>query len=76
MQTVGQGEFMFVPRGTPHTFRIRTARARFLTFNSGAGASGFFRDIDRELGDTPDVDKMIRIANRHAVQLALPPSGQ
>jgi quercetin dioxygenase-like cupin family protein len=76
MQTVGQGEFMFVPGGTTHTFRIKTARARFLSFNSGGGASAFFRDIDHEVGDTLDVDRMIRIANRHAVQLALPPPGR
>jgi quercetin dioxygenase-like cupin family protein len=73
MRTVGQGEYMFVPGGTPHMFRIKTARARFLSFNSSGGAAAFFRDIDQEVGDTLDVDKMIHIANRHAVQLALPP---
>ena len=73
MQTVGQGEFMFVPGGTPHMFRIKTARARFLSFNSRGGASGFFRDIDHEVGDTLDVGKMIDIASRHGVQLAVPP---
>jgi quercetin dioxygenase-like cupin family protein len=76
MQTVGQGEFMFVPGGTPHMFRIKTARARFLSFNSGGGASAFFREIDKEVGDTLDVGKMIQIANRHAVQLAAPPPGK
>jgi quercetin dioxygenase-like cupin family protein len=69
MQTVGQGEFMFVPRGTPHTFRIKTAHARFLSFNSGAGASAFFRDLDHEVGDTFDVPKMIDVASRHAVHV-------
>jgi mannose-6-phosphate isomerase-like protein (cupin superfamily) len=73
MQTVGQGELVFVPGGTLHTFRIKTARARFLGFTSRAGASAFFRDIDQEVGDTLDVGKMIQIANRHAIQVAPPP---
>jgi hypothetical protein len=34
-----------------------------------SGASGFFRDIDHEVGDTLDVGKMIHIASRHGVQL-------
>jgi mannose-6-phosphate isomerase-like protein (cupin superfamily) len=72
MQTVGQGEFMFVPGGTPHMFRVKTARARFLSFNSRSGASAFFRDIDHEVGDTLDLGRMVDIANRHGVQLALP----
>jgi quercetin dioxygenase-like cupin family protein len=73
MQTVKPGEFMFVPGGTPHMFRIRTARARFLSFNSGAGASAFFRDIDREVGDTLDVPTMIQVASRHAVHVVARP---
>jgi quercetin dioxygenase-like cupin family protein len=74
MQTVQQGEFMFVPAGTPHMFRIKTAHARFLSFNSRGGAAGFFHDIDREVGETVDVGKMIQIASTHGVHLAMPPS--
>ena len=55
MQTVKEGEFMFVPGGTAHMFRIKTAWARFLSFNSGGGAAAFFRDIDRTVGDTLDI---------------------
>jgi quercetin dioxygenase-like cupin family protein len=72
-RTVNQGEFMFVPRGTPHSFRIKTVRARFLSFNSGAGASAFFRDIDREVGDTLDIPKMIEVASQHAVHVVAKP---
>ena len=74
MQTVGQGEFVFIPGGTLHAFRIKTARGRLLGFTSAAGASAFFRDIDHEAGDTLDVGKMIQIANRHAIKVAPPPS--
>jgi mannose-6-phosphate isomerase-like protein (cupin superfamily) len=71
-QTIAHGDFVFVPGGTLHTFRIKTTRARFLCFNSRAGASAFFGDIDREVGHTLDVGKMRDIASRHAIQLALP----
>jgi quercetin dioxygenase-like cupin family protein len=73
-QTVGPGEFVFVPGGTPHTFRMKTERARFLSFTSGGNAAAFFRDVDREVGDTLDVGKMLHIANRHAVQVVAPPT--
>jgi quercetin dioxygenase-like cupin family protein len=74
-QTVGEGEFIFVPSGTPHNFRIKTAHTRFLSFNSRGGASAFFHDIDREVGDTFDVGKMVHIADRHAVHVvARPPN--
>jgi len=74
-QTIGQGEFMFIPGGTPHTFRMKTARARFLSFTSSGNASKFFRDVDHEVGDTLDVSKMIHIANRQSVEVVAPPSG-
>jgi quercetin dioxygenase-like cupin family protein len=74
-QTIEQGEFMFVPGGTVHMFRIKTARARFLSFNSRGGAADFFRDIDRTVGDTLDVPTMIQVASRHAVHaVARPPA--
>ena len=74
-QTVGPGELMFVPGGTPHRLHIKTARARFLSFNSRGGAAAFFREIDREAGDGLDVGKIIRIASSHGVELAGPPPG-
>jgi len=74
MQTVRQGEFIFIPGGTPHMFRFKASRARFLSFNSRGGASAFFRDVDREVGDTLDVSKMIHIANRNGVQVVAPPT--
>jgi len=70
-QTVKHGEFMFVPGGTAHMFRIKTARARFLSFNSRGGAAAFFRDIDRTVGDTIDIPKMIQVASRHAVHASI-----
>jgi quercetin dioxygenase-like cupin family protein len=74
-QAIGQGEFIFIPGGTPHGFRIKTARMRALSFNSQGGASAFFRDIDREAGDTFDMRKMIQIADRHAVHAVTRPPG-
>jgi quercetin dioxygenase-like cupin family protein len=75
VQAIGEGEFIFIPGGTPHGFRIKTARTRFLSFNSHGGASAFFRDIDREACDTFDIGKMVHIADRHAVHVvARPPA--
>ena len=46
-----------------------------VSFNSGGGAAAFFRDIDRTVGDTADIPKMIQVASRHAVHaVARPPT--
>jgi hypothetical protein len=60
-------------RHAPHVSNEDRA-ARFLSFTSGGNASGFFQDVDREVGDTLDVGKMLHIANRHAVQVVAPPT--
>ena len=39
------GEAAFLPRGVPHTFRIRTNYARWLVFITPAGFEEYFRKI-------------------------------
>lgn len=40
-----RGAFVFVPRGTPHGFRVSSATARFLDIRTPAGFEGFFRAV-------------------------------
>src|SRR5690349_17521751 len=65
--TLSAGEFVHVPAGTVHNFRMVTATAKFISMNSGRGASAFFTDLDREVGTTPDLPKMLAIAGPHQV---------
>src|SRR5438876_4400921 len=45
---VSAGGFINVPAGVVHTFRVASPTTRFLIVSSPAGASDFFREIDRE----------------------------
>jgi mannose-6-phosphate isomerase-like protein (cupin superfamily) len=67
------GDFVFVPGGTPHNFQMKAPGTRFLSMNSRAGASSFFVDVDREVGEAMDIPKLVDVANRHEVFLAPPP---
>ncbi len=73
VQTLSKGDFVFIPGGTPHNFQMKTAGTRFLSMNSGGGASHFFRELDREVGATMDIPKIVAVAQRHEVFLAPPP---
>jgi quercetin dioxygenase-like cupin family protein len=42
---LSEGESIFLPRGVPHTFRIRTPVARALTYISPAGFEDWFRRL-------------------------------
>ncbi|HEY8073772.1 MAG TPA: cupin domain-containing protein [Labilithrix sp.] len=74
--TIRAGEFVHVPAGTLHNFRMRTNTAKFLSMNNRGGASGFFRAIDREVGAAPDIPKIMAVAAQHEVRLGPPPGAK
>jgi hypothetical protein len=55
-------------RGTPRQAVETPNNRRQIGVQSRSGG----RLIDHEVGDKPEVGKMIEVANRHAVHLALP----
>src|SRR5690348_16267058 len=56
---VRAGDFVHLPRMTPHCFRYRTA-GTFVSMTSGAGAARFFGDLAREVPPgPPDVPKLV-----------------
>ena len=69
---VGAGKLVYVPRGTPHAFRILGPSTKFLSINSHGGASEFFSAVDRETGGTLDLPKLLSAAQRHQVAIAAP----
>jgi quercetin dioxygenase-like cupin family protein len=46
-----RGGSVFLPRGIPHTFRVRSAEARLLSLYTPGGFEGYFR----EARGTPDI---------------------
>jgi quercetin dioxygenase-like cupin family protein len=71
--TLSAGEFVHLPAGTVHNFRMRSKEAKFLSVTSRPGASRFFADADREVGGALDIPRMMAVCARHEVGVPLPP---
>ena len=72
IQKVAAGEFVFIPGGTPHNFRL-IGNTRFLSINSAAGAARFFEEFDREVHGPEDMPNAIAVGGRHRVTFLPPP---
>ena len=70
------GEFVFLPRGTVHNFKLLENGTTFLSFNSGRGAARFFTELDHEVGGAMDLPKIMAVAARNEVKYAGPPPGK
>ncbi|MDQ6778293.1 MAG: cupin domain-containing protein [Actinomycetota bacterium] len=78
----GSGGLVFIPRGTPHSFRVESATARWLTINTPAGHERFYRAsgvpaTQRTLPPSgePDMARVQTAAREHGVELLGPPPG-
>ena len=77
------GDFMFLPRGIAHTFRVVSERpARMLKISLPGGAEGFFREVGRPAerpGLPPagpvDVARLTEVAARYNNEIIGPPLG-
>jgi len=66
---VKKGGFAHIPAGTVHSFRYATPTAKILGITSNKGAADFFYDLDKECGDTPEMEKILKVVARHDVNL-------
>ena len=72
---------MFVPRGTPHSFRVESAAARF-SIHTPAGHEAFYRAGGDPAGQgvvpapsEPDIPRVEAAGREHGVELLGPPPG-
>ncbi len=71
---VETGALMTLPAGTPCTFTVVGAAARFLAITTGDGAGRFFADfassvpVDRPVEDS--MAEILTVTSRHGVRLA------
>jgi mannose-6-phosphate isomerase-like protein (cupin superfamily) len=75
-----RGDFIFVPRGTPHAFRVGRDGARTLEVATATGLARFIEAAGepaptRELppSDTVDMDRISAIAEQHDMVVLGPP---
>lgn len=69
------GESVFIPRGTPHTFRITgTEACRHLVILTPAGFEGFFAEMAAgQFGIPDDMPAVIETAARYNLEFVGPP---
>jgi mannose-6-phosphate isomerase-like protein (cupin superfamily) len=78
---VSKGEFVFMPRELPHTYLVRSERARALVTYAPAGVEQFFIEMGLPVTDpdqppapvVPDHDVFAREMGRYGVELVGPP---
>ncbi len=81
-QRVGTGTLVSILRGTPHSFRIASASARWLTLHTPAGHERFYRASGQPAQQAglppaadPDMAAVQSAAREHGVELLGPPPG-
>jgi len=85
-QTVGSGESLLAPKGVPHTYRVLSDRARWLTVTTGRDFEEFVRAMSRpalrpELPPpggppTPEAAAVLaETALRYGIEIVGPPLG-
>jgi len=74
VQVLVPGEFVHIPGGTFHNFRLLKNGTRFLSINSRAGAAAFFEEIHSKVSGPDDVPTLLAVANRHQVNVPPPPA--
>lgn len=82
----GAGQILLAPRGIPHTYRVESAEARFLSITAGRDFERFVRSLSRPATDealpapagppTPEQVRALEEAcRRHDIVLVGPPLG-
>jgi quercetin dioxygenase-like cupin family protein len=78
----GQGDFLWAPRGVPHTFCVESAQARMLVVSTPGGFDGFFFETGEPAGartapppasEPPDLDALVAALDRYGVAVLAPP---
>ncbi len=71
----GPGAFVYVPRGTPHTFKnVGAEPGKMVVVTVPAGIESFFLGAgqpatDRERPPAPDVDRIMELASRYGTEV-------
>ena len=66
------GTLVHLPAGTTHWFRFGKSGGEIVSITSRLAASRMFADFDREIShDQPDLEKLVGIAKRHGMTVAV-----
>lgn len=81
LQAAGPGSFVLLPRGVPHTFRVKDGRdARWLTLLSPGGSERFFAEAGTPAtgpglppGGAFDLTRLREVSAAHDMEIVGPP---
>jgi quercetin dioxygenase-like cupin family protein len=68
------GDLSYAPAGVAHGFAVKSSQAKYLLVTSTGGAANLGADLAREVGDVPNIPKLVEVLKRHGVTPALPPA--
>jgi uncharacterized RmlC-like cupin family protein len=75
--TATAGTFVFVPRGTPHTFlNLATRRSRMLVLSSPGGIEAYFEALRPHMWVLGDRADLRTLPGQHDVEIVGPPLGR
>lgn len=66
------GSFIYVPRGTPHTFRVLNAGSRKLNLYAPSAMEGYFEELSQALTSGVDELALAEIARRYSMEIVGP----
>lgn len=81
-RTASAGDFVFVPRGAVHTFRVGAEGARMLNVVSPAGLETFIMDLGEPAPEAtvpppstagPDVPRIVELSAAYGAEVVGPP---
>lgn len=77
---IGAGQFVWLPRDVPHSFRVDSAEAHFLEFATPGGVEGFHIDASDAAptpslppATEPDVPRMLANVGAYRIEIIGPP---
>jgi quercetin dioxygenase-like cupin family protein len=66
------GAFVFLPKGSEHTYCIESEDARLLVLLMPAGLEGYYRELDVPVDTEQDVERLITVSARYGVNITGP----
>ena len=74
-----QGTLVHLPKGSEHTFSVKSDEVRLLTILVPAGLEGYYREMDDRNGasqaGTPAFERLVTVAARYGVEIAVLEAG-
>jgi quercetin dioxygenase-like cupin family protein len=70
-RSVGPGEFVFAPRGIPHSYRVGDEPCHWLVVSRPAGFERFVAAVAKL--ETPDPERLTVVAAEHDIEILGPP---